>query len=319
MIKNNKFYLSASGISLFAESPKKFYLNYFGKDSKKDDKEYVEGALVHTLLLEPDNYNKKFAILSTKLSLNLKMVAEEIIDKEIVYQVEDGIVVQNEKLFDTIIKLTKDLDYYLAIKDTEKRYLKLMKEGLNEFLIHYDKIRGKKLITQELYDKCQGLVATILEDESISNLLTFKDENIEIFTELHLDYDSSNRYGTHGYIDHLKIDHKNKTIYLTDVKTTSKHISKFVYEIKNLKYDLKISHYVGLVFKYLEDLFANDYKLEVRFVVIDCHGHVIDFLISEDTLFKYLNEYKILLEELDEHFSRNYWRNPKYYKSTIIL
>lgn len=317
MVKDNKFYLSATGISTFFDSPKGFYNNYFGKDKKKN-KDYIIGKLIHVFILEPETFDDKFIVKDIKLSDNLKLIAEEVIDSGTL-KIEDSKLIRTDDFFNLIIKLCKDLNYYQNLSTDENRYSKVLKEGLLDYFLFYHSIGDKKLITSAEYSKAKDLATVILEDSKLSMLFDKGNSNVEYYTELHLMCEYNEFFGLHGFLDMLKIDHENKIIYLTDIKSTTKHLSRFIYEIKNLNYNLKIAHYTKLILEIYEDLFRNDYVLEVRFIVVDSYKHSIDFLISEDTLFEYIKMYRNELDNLTEAFTKNNWGNPIYYKNTIIL
>lgn len=313
---NNKFHVSASGLSIFTESPKKFYAKYFGNDETKSN-DYVEGQLVHLLLFQPEFFDEKFIIANIKLSDKLQLIADEVVKLDNYFN-KNSEIIDNSDVKNCILQKSKELDYYQNIKLDSDRAIKIYKQ-IHDYLTLYNNINGRKLITEDIYNQAVAKVNTLLDNESIKHLFKDTNENIIIQHELHLYSDYNKYFGLHGFLDSIKIDHREKIIYYNELKTTSKHISKFVYEIKNLHYDIKIAHYMKLLYTSFSEFFDEGYELEVRFIVIDCYGHVTDFLLSEDTKEKYMRDYKAQLNDLTEAFENRVWGNPMYYKSTIVL
>jgi len=123
--KENEFYakdfnFSYSSLNKLLFSPSIFYKEYILKDREiRTDKHLVEGKLVHCLLLEPENLEKKFKIVPGKTPTDSVRKVLHIISEKF----------SAEKLADVpdsvITDVLKEVNLYQSLKTDEQRIAKI--------------------------------------------------------------------------------------------------------------------------------------------------------------------------------------------------
>ena len=67
--------ISSSGISLILDCPKRYHYEYYvkEKESLKDNDKFIVGQAVHTMILEPDQFDKRFYLMKENVNLTTKV------------------------------------------------------------------------------------------------------------------------------------------------------------------------------------------------------------------------------------------------------
>jgi exodeoxyribonuclease VIII len=67
--------ISSSGISLILDCPKRYHYEYYvkEKESSKDNDKFVVGQAVHTMILEPDEFDNRFYLMKENVNLTTKI------------------------------------------------------------------------------------------------------------------------------------------------------------------------------------------------------------------------------------------------------
>ena len=113
------FKFSYSSLNKLIFSPTLFYKDYILQDRElKTDKHLIEGKLIHCLLFEPENFDKKFNLVPGKTpSDNVRKVLKDMslhTDAETLVDCEDFIILDS----------LKDLNLYQSLKTDEQRLAK---------------------------------------------------------------------------------------------------------------------------------------------------------------------------------------------------
>lgn len=313
---STKPYISYSGLNKLLYSPALYYKHYILK--QRDDSNTtaaIEGKLIHCLLLTPDNFDKEYQIVSDLLpSENPKKVIDTIFEHYTILK-EDGD--EREDLIEfssAILDVLADMNLYQSLKTDEQRIAKIVDVPKHlDYWFYLKNCRGKILITQETYDFANGAVETALQSPVIRAALGLIIDNfninIESYNEIELACELTDyTYNIRGILDNLIIDHDNKLIKINDFKTTSKDLTTFKESIDFYRYWMQVSFYVLLVKNSI--YYREDYKIEVRFLIIDCYQQVATMLVSDTTLSKWQDATKECFEKANYHLANRIFDLP---------
>jgi len=287
--KENEFYakdfnFSYSSLNKLLFSPSIFYKEYILQDREiRTDKHLIEGKLVHCLLLEPENLEKKFKIVPGKTPTDsVRKVLHIISEKS-----------STEKLADVpdsvIIDVLKEVNLYQSLKTDEQRIDKIK---IDDYEIYWKFILNTNVdvIDQDTLDRCREYVDHLNSNDNVKKLfennktdfeLDSEERHVEKYLKCTL---KQKKFGLHGYIDFYKIDHENKNIIICDLKTTSKTIVEFEDTVEYYNYYLQAAIYFKLVYENLDEKIRDDYKIMFKFVVIDRYNQVYIFNVRDETM-----------------------------------
>ena len=303
---DSKFNFSYSSMNRLLFSPRIFYKEYILKEKEvKMDKHLVEGRVIHTLLLQPDEFNNMFTVLPSKVPSDavrrvLYLIKETIFDFNVTPDLED------HKL--EIIAALKHQNLYQSFKDDSKRLAKILTDDNKEyfkFLCESD----KNIIHQDTLDRCENRVKMLKDNVDIMSLFThevtdFEMDNLEVYNEKPLDCKLTKyNFGLKGIIDRYVIDHETKTITIIDLKTSGKSLMDFPETVDFYKYWLQAAIYVILVGKNVDEKVAQTYNISFKFVVIDKYDQTYAFDVSNNTLNQWTDNLHKLLEIVNFHYT----------------
>jgi hypothetical protein len=303
-----KFYFSYSSLNKLLWNPAVFYQQYvLGMKEERTDAHLVQGKIIHCLLLEEDKFNEQFIISPGKLPGD---AVKSVVDRVFAHYQElsqNGDLRTELKDFDqAIIDVMVDMNYHQSLKTDQQRIDKIISpETLNywDFL----KTKGNKmLIDQDTYDFCKNAVDLIKTNKAVSDLIgcNLNDfDNKEVYNEIPLSVEYGDApFGLKGIIDNLVIDHDKKTIFVNDIKTTSKDLKDFKETIEFYSYWLQAVIYCTMVATRYKELIDSGYGLQFHFVVIDRAFQTYPFYVTEPTLNSWLSRMKTVLESAKWHY-----------------
>lgn len=308
-IEKGEFKFSYSSLNRLMFSPSLFYKDYILKDREvKTDKHLIAGKLIHLLLLQPEEFDKHFVLMPSKLpSASLIMVLKNITlytDIKDLVEIEDKIILNS----------LKEVGLYQSLKDEAKRIAKVRTIECEDYF-KFASTSERDVVDQETFVKCTESVELIKENKEVFALLQdeptdFEMDNLEVFNEFYLTCDLGNYdFGLQGYIDRYVIDHDKKEVKIIDVKTTGKTITDFPETVSFYKYWLQAAIYMVLVTKNLgED--AKDYKISFNFIVIDKYNQIYAFPVKQNTLSEWGLAMTDVLNEAAYHVKENRYDLP---------
>jgi len=313
---STKPYISYSGLNKLLYSPALYYKHYILK--QRDDintTAAIEGKLIHCLLLTPDKFDKEYQIVSDSLpSENPKKVIDTVFEYYTILKEEGD---EREELIEfssAILDVLADMNLYQSLKTDEQRIAKIVDVPKHlDYWFYLKNCRGKTLITQETYEFAQGAVERALQSPVIRAALglTIDDFNINVesYNEIELTCELTDyAFNIHGILDNLVIDHDNKLIKINDFKTTNKDLTTFKESIDFYRYWMQVSFYVLLVKNSI--YYRENYKIEVRFLIIDCYQQVATMLVSDTTLLKWEEATKECFEKANYHLANRIFDLP---------
>lgn len=315
--------LSPSALKLMLESPKAYFKHYvLGEKDIKTGKHFDEGSLVHCMVLEPEELDNKFINMgipvptdSTRLCLEHLLSLERDASELGEYTEE-------------IINYLKDINLHQALVDDkkapwktgdEKRLEKIITENSTEYFKIMVEAREKTIVDAATWDKCYAKASAILENEKAISLLKPINEEDEVRYEIELsDRPDELQYGVKGILDVIKVDRKNKTVYISDVKTHGGKLKDFPTAAEKYEYWLQ-----PIVYKILAESLlrgkAFDYKIVFHFIVVDQNDDVYCFPVEETSMEKYFNElYHMINQKVSYHITNQDFTLPYEFANNLI-
>jgi hypothetical protein len=308
-IEKGEFHFSYSSLNRLMFSPSLFYKDYILKDREvRTDKHLIAGKLIHLLLLQPEEFDKQFVLMPSKLpSASLIMVLKNITlytDAANLAKVEDKIILDS----------LKEVGLYQSLKDEAKRIAKVRTLECEDYY-KFASTSDRDVVDQDTFIKCTESVELIKENKDVFALLQdeptdFEMDNLEVFNEAYLKCQLGNYdFGLHGYIDRYVIDHEKKTVKIIDVKTTGKTITDFPDTVTFYKYWLQAAIYMVLVTKNLDES-CEDYTISFNFIVIDKYNQIYAFPVKQNTLSEWGQNMSDVLNEAAYHIKENRYDLP---------
>jgi hypothetical protein len=305
---DSKFNFSYSSMNRLLFSPRIFYKEYILKEKEiKMDKHLVEGRVIHTLLLQPGEFNSMFVVLPSKAP------SEAV--RRVLNEVKKTVVGDLEDLGPEILIALENQNLYQSFKDDQKRLDKIMTDENKEyfkFLLE----SNKDIIDQDTLDRCKNRVQMLKDNKDIMPLFNheitdFEMDNLEVYNEKALSCDLVKyKFGLKGIVDRYVIDHESKTISVIDLKTSGKTITDFPETVEFYKYWLQAAIYIILVGKNVPEEIASTYKISFKFVVIDKYDQTYAFSVSSNTLNQWTNNLHKILEIVNFHYKECKYELP---------
>lgn len=323
---DKKFYFSYSSLNKLMWNPAVFYQLYvLGMKEERTDAHLVQGKIVHALLLEEEKFNDQFIISPGKLPGDSVKVVVDRVFAHYLELSQNGDQRTELKDFDqAVLDVMKDMNYHQSLKTDQQRIEKIIS---TETINYWDflKAKGDKtLIDQATYDFCKGAVDLIKTDKNLCDLIACNItdfDNKEVYNEIPLSVDYANApFGLKGIIDNLVIDHDKKTIFVNDIKTTSKDLKDFKETIEFYSYWLQAVMYCTLVSIKHKDLLESGYELKFHFIVIDRSFQTYPFFVSEPTLKHWFDRMEKVLEAANWHYVNKSYELPyEFATGSVVL
>lgn len=317
---SKKFYFSYSSLSKLLWNPAVFYQMYvLGLKEEKMESHLVQGKVIHALLLEEEKFNEHFIISPTTLPTgNLRTVIDRVWQLRPVGDEREKL----EEYQDIILDVMKDMNYHQSLKTDQQRLDKVLTGEAFNYWAFLQMKGNKTLVDQETVDFCRGAVELIKTNEQLCtligcNLTDF--DNKEVYNEMPLQVEINNRtFGLKGIIDNLVIDHDQKTIFVNDIKTTSKDLKDFPETVDFYNYWLQAVIYVTLVSIRYAQLIEQGYQLKFHFVVIDRAFQTYAFPVTEGTLKVWLDKLNEVIETADWHYTNRSYELPYQFAKGLV-
>ena len=314
---NEKFYFSYSGINKLLTSPRWFY-NHYILNQKEDstDAHLIAGRALHCLLLEPDKFDDQFVMLPGKIPT----ASNKVILDHIFYH--NYLPLQNESL--TLEDFPTDIlnqllvnNLYQALKTDAQRIEKMLTTD-NKVYFDFLKVKeqGKTVIDASVKSKAEESVECLRADGRVMGLLMLGHDGsngVTVYNEVPLKTELTDfKFGLKGFADSIVVDENTKTIFISDLKTTSKSIQSFPDTVEYYRYDIQAAIYCIMGFNNLikEKADANEWKIVFTFIVIDKYNQVYPFQVSEETLSVWMENFSTLLNVLNYHYEQKDFTLP---------
>jgi len=308
--------ISNSSLSWFQHSPKYFKL-MLDKELVEETKSYYEkGEQIHQYILEPDEFDKNYIFLDyetpsskqqkdfvEKYARLKKGSKEENLLKA--YKESYSTKESDEKVLEKAIQLAKTYESYIKYTKLSTMYKSVLSNSM-----HNQLNESRKAVLH--HSKAFELMYNGIHD-AFGNT-----DNLFISNEFEIYWTTPTGLECKSMIDRIVIDHKEKRITLTDLKTTS-HLPEFKDKFMEYKYYRQMAFYWMAIYWYFKNTFIdkdiNEYVKETFIVAIGTKDpiEVKVFEVSEPKLKEGLIEIEPLLNQLEWHFKENKWDYTRAY------
>ena len=307
----SKFYFSYSSINKLLFSPRMFYSHYVLQQREDStDAHLVAGRVLHCLLLEPDNFDKQFLLLSSKLPSGNNKIIIDLIFKYHLSIGNDSLTLSDYS--PEILSHLLTINLHQALKTDQQRLDKIL---VDENKLYFDFLKessGKTVVDQETLDGCKSGLEVLKLNSSVRALLqldkTDEDDHVEVYNELQLQVDIAGLpFGFKGFVDNLVIDHDSKSIFINDLKTLGKSIQDFPDSVEYYRYWIQAVIYMNMV---KEKYNLEGYAYHITFIVIDKYNQVYPYQVSSETLVQWSEKFEEVVTKVKWHYENKQYDLP---------
>lgn len=314
-----KFYFSYSGLNKLLYSPSVWYRHYvLNEKEDKTDAYLIEGKVIHALLLDEANFSQNFIVSPMKFPGNdTKVFLERIFQHA---KENECLHCELSEHTEKILELLKDINLHQSLKTDQQRIDKIVTEGNINYYEFIKTKEEKDVLDQMTFDRCKESAELLKTNERVSKLLRLgnKDKKVKVYNEYAIQLEELNNYpfGLRGILDNLVIDHKEKIVYINDIKTSGKTLSEFKETVDYYNYWLQAGVYRLLISKMIPE----GYEVRFTFIVIDKYQQVYPFKVSNETLTEWVSKTKNILDIAAWHYNNRKFNLPYEFEAeTVIL
>jgi hypothetical protein len=307
-----KFYFSYSGINKLLFSPGMFY-NHYVLNQREDstDAHLVGGRVLHCLLFEPDKYDDNFISMPGKFPTDSQ---RKIIDNIFKYH----LVVGNNTL--TLEDYSTDIlthlltaNLYQSLKTDQQRLDKILTQENKEYFAFLKLSLDKTTVDQPTLEGCKVAVEVLKNNKDVRTLLQLDkdeaDETIQAYNELHIKAEFKDLpFGFHGVLDNVVVDYNSKTLFINDLKTLGKSIQDFPDSVEYYRYWIQAVIYTVLAKRKFN--IADDWTMQITFIVIDKYNQVYPYQVSSETLVKWEKDFADIIQKVKWHYENKRYDLP---------
>jgi hypothetical protein len=307
----SKFYFSYSSINKLLFSPRMFYSHYVLQQREDStDAHLVAGRVLHCLLLEPDNFDKQFLLLSSKLPSGNNKLIIDLIFKYHLSIGNDSLTLSDYS--PEILSHLLTINLHQALKTDQQRLDKILVDENKLYFEFLKESLGKTVVDQETLDGCKASLEVLKLNSSVRALLqldkTDEDDHVEVYNELQLQVDITGLpFGFKGFVDNLVIDHNSKNIFINDLKTLGKSIQDFPDSVEYYRYWIQAVVYMRMV---KEKYNLDGYAYHITFIVIDKYNQVYPYQVSSDTLVQWSEKFEEVVTKVKWHYENKQYDLP---------
>ena len=302
-------------------SPSKYKAYIDGILPKESSKSLEFGDLLHRKVLEPQLYN---IIQMDTPSDTIRSIIEYVVSsasKESLDECNGNLDAFGHLITEgaseigyggswkdsTVIQkvITSGGDYFQGLLDTKNKDVQIvspsMAQRVEECNLNLDSHLGAVKLLGEKYAK-------------------------ESYNELEISWEKTvdgKEYSLKSKIDRLIVNTKKKTFTIVDVKTTSKHVSKYPDSFLFWHTYRQLAFYIDAAKEFLKQCYPNDdYTPNISHYIVcvmSIPPHMVRvFKISSDHISRGRTEYNSLLERINYHTTTGDWVNEMEYQQGQI-
>jgi hypothetical protein len=313
------FLLSYSGLNRLLYSPALFYNHYvLGQRDDVEDRNMIEGKLIHCLLLNPENFDKEFVLSATDIpSDNPRQLLNTLFAhyKELKKHDPEDTREDLHEFSGAIIDILSDMNLYQSLKTDTQRLEKIITEKHVSYWDYLKKSQNRTIIDHDTYTFANSVVEKIKNTPSVIYLMGFFEDPLRGITKQNevelVKFSEKHPFGIRGFIDNLVIDPSIKTIKINDLKKSSKDISSFKDSIEYYRYYLQAAIYYRLVeHVYLTRPEYKDFTITFSFVVVDAYMQIAPIRVSSAKMQEWLEILDQKLLQATYHFEQKEFNLP---------
>jgi hypothetical protein len=335
--ENGLLELSPSAIKKIIDEPILYFEEYVcGDFDDKESKAQKRGTLIHTLVLEPEEFKEKYSVLPE----GLKAPEDRMLD--VVMFVANNTGKEDSRYLgdhsEMILEYMKEINYHQTLVDDKKdpritgdkkRLDKVLTLNNIVYFEHLLESKDKEIISKDFYEealKKAELIKRVKEKERIS-IVDDSQEDVTYELELHKPL-FLEKFNLKAIIDCLKIDIKKKKIFITDLKSIGGKLAT------TLKFDIEKYHYGiqaavnYLVVKHFQETEEvqemvegiENFDIEFGFLFVDGNNTSKYVYVSKGTMERYIAELTALLTvNVKYHFDNFDFSAPYQYLAEDVI
>ena len=309
--------LSASDIKLFNENRYKFYVTKVLGEKQEDltSPAIVLGTLVDFILSDcrgsldefDKRFDEKFKLLSIKKgSGQMFLLVDELFKFTLRDMDEEGNITSS---FSTRFEEAFD-----KLQSQDKFKGKKVEWALEQFRNSDEEIYfqecldsiGKYVVDQSMLEKAKSTVEMVIQDENV-NWLFNGAIDLDNLSKAVIEFEYLGME-CKCEIDDLSINHLNKKIIITEIKTSYDIMDAFEYTYLKRRYDLAAAFYYLAVIQFRDNKNLNGYDIEFQFLAVDTSKERLRPLI-----------YKLSKDDIDRAINGFRLKTGSYYKGLVEL
>jgi hypothetical protein len=318
-VQSKSITFSPSSIVKLIQSPMKYFEQYVcGNFDDKETKSRVLGNLVHLMLSDPHLVAQDYYVAPENMSMDAGIVETLKYLASLDATSTDLLLYKQEAL-----NHLKEIKYQTNWGD-EAKWKRFENEEAKAFFLELMSNKHKKFISQALYDEA-SFKAMMIQSMNNSSRFTIVDPEAEdLVFEVELEtVDPRTGLNLKCVIDVMKINVKEKKIFVTDFKTTSKTVEKWVkFEIENNLSWIQPAINVMVVKEFLKDKEEfKDFEIEFAFGLIDGNNSTQLIPVSDTTIQDWiLRTQEVLETKVGYHLTEKDFRAPvSFLKNEVCL
>lgn len=265
----NYYSIDAISQSLIKKFAKTGPQNFLTKKDDDDSSSLIQGKALDILLFTPDEFEEQFIIrdvvtppeqIKTVIDNFYALMKRKLDNAE--FEVDTSLEANQQNVLDCASGLFNN------IKDSEKRFTKIIKEGQSyyESLLACD---GKYVLTPIEYNILSNRIEVLKSDAKTSFLFNPPDY-LEVKFQFPIVQPYVGAYGgcnIKGLLDVVVINHQTKRIRVYDLKYTDIPLDWFVIVAKRLRYDIQMSFYTHLVYLWNKTNYNYDLEFPINIAI----------------------------------------------------
>lgn len=314
---SQKYYISYSAMSKLMYSPHLFYKHYIlGKRDDEESAGTLAGKVIHSLLLDPDNFKEHFILLPGNMpSDNPKKIIEAVYQHHSTQEVvpETATLIDYK---DFILQALVEANLYQSLKTDEQRVAKISTPQHEEYFSFLMKKEGKSIVDIPTYEECTEIVELLKQHDQVTTLLgrTPDQESFQVINEYALQIEDVGGlpFGLKGILDNMVMDVENKYVRINDLKKTSKTLIEFPDTVEFYNYWMQAALYVMMVKSLLKDnnFDPSEWTIKFNFIVVDKYKQIYPFLVSDTTMATWLERTSKWLSVAAWHYEQRRFDLP---------
>lgn len=320
------FQFSYSSLNKLLWNPAAFYQMYvLGLKEEMTESYIVQGKVIHTLLLEPEKFDDQYIVSPSKLpSDNIRAIIDRVF-KHHQELAKNGDTRDSLGQFATaIIDIMVDMNFYQNLKTDQQRLEKVITDESLLYWNYLKSLSGKTLVSYDMLEFCKNAVEIVKTNQEVCDLLGYGTTSFDlkdIHNEKYMEISKlPNRpFGMKGIIDNLVVDHEQKVVYINDVKTTSKDLVNFPESIEVFNYWMQAAIYFQMVCLEYKDLLDAGYTVEFRFIAIDRMFQTYPFLVSNETMYNWVDRFHKELDKAHWHYENRSYGLPYDLENKLVV
>lgn len=270
-------YINYSSCKDFDESRSKFYRRYILKEQIEDKETYSTtfGNIVHCLLLNPEDFDSKFAKLGVGVTPKpqMKEFADNLWELTKQCMTDTGEVTKNMKslMEEAFVATIYDKNgERIAFKNKTLEYVmeRFEKEAESYYRAKRENF-GKEVVDARTYDLADRTVTELKANPVTKGIINIStDKRYEVYKEIAIVFEYLGQK-CKAMIDLLIVDHVEKRIGIYDLKSSGWDIGNFEYNIIKNKYYLQWSMYYQAVLSWFKEIGFQGYSITpMKFIVV---------------------------------------------------